>query len=84
MKFRRLIIALAFCSQLAMAMPTCQQTCLNAAEAAAKMIASRTPIPRIGRLEDVEGAAAYLASDASSWHSGDILVIDGGFLASYF
>lgn len=54
------------------------------AEAAEKFIASRTPIPRIGRLEDVEGAAAYLASDASSYHSGDILVIDGGFLASYF
>ncbi len=54
------------------------------AEAAEKMIASRTPIPRIGRPEDVEGAAAYLASDAASWHSGDILNIDGGYLASYF
>lgn len=54
------------------------------AEAAEKMIASRTPIPRICHLEDVEGAAAYLASDAASYHSGDILVIDGGFLASYF
>lgn len=54
------------------------------AEAAEKMIAGRTPIPRIGRLEDVEGAAAYLASDAASYHSGDILVIDGGFWASYF
>lgn len=45
--------------------------------------AGRTPMGRLGRLEDVEAAAAYLACDAASYHSGDILVIDGGWLASY-
>ena len=49
-----------------------------------EMFASRTPVRRAGRVADVEGAAAYLASDAASFHSGDILVIDGGWLANYF
>jgi NAD(P)-dependent dehydrogenase (short-subunit alcohol dehydrogenase family) len=40
--------------------------------------AAVTPLGRIGELSDIEGPAAYLASDASSWHSGDILVLDGG------
>lgn len=40
--------------------------------------ASKTPIPRTGKPEDFEGVAAYLCSDASSFHTGDTLVIDGG------
>ena len=43
MKFRRLIIALAFRSQLAMAKPICQDTCLKAAEAAAKQCQTLAP-----------------------------------------
>jgi NAD(P)-dependent dehydrogenase (short-subunit alcohol dehydrogenase family) len=43
--------------------------------------AGRSPLGRAGELSDMEGPAAYLASDASSWHSGDILVLDGGRLA---
>jgi NAD(P)-dependent dehydrogenase (short-subunit alcohol dehydrogenase family) len=42
-----------------------------------KFFASRTPIPRPGYMKDFEGIAAYLASDASSFHSGDTIVIDG-------
>lgn len=49
-----------------------------------KTFIDRTPIPRIGVPEDVEGAAAYLASDAAAFHNGDILTIDGGWMASYF
>jgi NAD(P)-dependent dehydrogenase (short-subunit alcohol dehydrogenase family) len=49
-----------------------------------QMFVSRTPIPRIGHPDDLEGAAAYLASDAARYHTGDILNIDGGWLASYF
>lgn len=45
-----------------------------------KMFAERTPIPREGYPEDFEGIGAYLASDASSWHSGDTIVIDGAYL----
>jgi NAD(P)-dependent dehydrogenase (short-subunit alcohol dehydrogenase family) len=43
-----------------------------------KFFASKTPIPRAGRPEDFEAIAAYLASDASSFHTGDTIVIDGG------
>jgi NAD(P)-dependent dehydrogenase (short-subunit alcohol dehydrogenase family) len=43
-----------------------------------KFFASRTPIPRPGYMKDFEGIAAYLASDASAFHTGDTIVIDGG------
>ncbi len=39
-----------------------------------------TPLGRPGELSDIEGPAAYLASDASRFQSGDTLVIDGGRL----
>ena len=42
--------------------------------------ANATPLRRAGTIEDIEGPAAYLASDASKFHSGDILVIDGAWL----
>lgn len=41
---------------------------------------AHTPIPRVGWPSDFEGIAAYLASDASSFHTGDTIVIDGGSL----
>ncbi|MBB5686768.1 SDR family NAD(P)-dependent oxidoreductase [Sphingobium boeckii] len=41
---------------------------------------AKTPIHRPGRPEDFEGMGAYLTSDASSYHSGDTIVIDGGSL----
>ena len=45
-----------------------------------KFFASRTPVPRPGYTADFEGIAAYLASDASSFHTGDTIVIDGAAL----
>ena len=42
----------------------------------------RTPIGRFGRTEELVGAAIYLASDAASFVTGEILVVDGGYLAS--
>lgn len=42
-----------------------------------KHFESKTPIPRAGKPEDFEGIAAYLCSDASSFHSGDTIVVDG-------
>jgi len=42
----------------------------------------RTPMGRFGRPEELIGAVVYLASDASSFVTGETLVIDGGFLAS--
>ena len=43
---------------------------------------TRTPMGRFGRCEELIGAAVYLASDAASFVTGEILVVDGGFLAS--
>lgn len=42
----------------------------------------RTPMGRFGKVEELVGAAIYLASDAASFVTGEILVVDGGFLAS--
>ena len=42
----------------------------------------RTPIHRFGTAEELVGAAVYLASDASSFTTGQIIRVDGGFLAS--
>jgi NAD(P)-dependent dehydrogenase (short-subunit alcohol dehydrogenase family) len=42
----------------------------------------RTPMRRFGRLEELAGAAVFLASDAASFVTGEVLVVDGGFLAS--
>jgi len=42
----------------------------------------RTPMKRFGRLEELVGAAVYLASDASTFVTGQLIVVDGGFLAS--
>ena len=42
----------------------------------------RTPMGRFGRTEELIGAAVYLASDGASFVTGQILVVDGGFLAS--
>jgi NAD(P)-dependent dehydrogenase (short-subunit alcohol dehydrogenase family) len=42
----------------------------------------RTPMRRFGRTEELVGAAVYLASEASTFVTGQLLVVDGGFLAS--
>jgi NAD(P)-dependent dehydrogenase (short-subunit alcohol dehydrogenase family) len=42
----------------------------------------RTPMRRYGHLDELVGAAVYLASDAASFVTGHILAVDGGFLAS--
>jgi len=44
-------------------------------------VARRLPLRRLGEPDDVAGAALFLASDAASWITGHVLVIDGGALA---
>ena len=43
---------------------------------------TRTPMKRFGQIEELVGAAVFLASDASSFVTGHVLAVDGGFLAS--
>jgi NAD(P)-dependent dehydrogenase (short-subunit alcohol dehydrogenase family) len=40
----------------------------------------RMPMRRWGRPDDFAGIAVYLMSDASRWHTGDTLLIDGGYV----
>jgi NAD(P)-dependent dehydrogenase (short-subunit alcohol dehydrogenase family) len=42
----------------------------------------RTPMKRFGKIEELVGAAVFLASDASTFVTGHVLAVDGGFLAS--
>ena len=48
------------------------------------LFAERTPIPRVGYPEDFEAIAAYLASDGAAFHTGDVIVIDGGYLVNVY
>jgi len=43
---------------------------------------TRTPVARFGELEELVGAAVFLASDSASFVTGHLLAVDGGFLAS--
>jgi NAD(P)-dependent dehydrogenase (short-subunit alcohol dehydrogenase family) len=47
-----------------------------------KELRMRTPMRRFGKTEELVGSAIFLASDASAFVTGEILVVDGGFLAS--
>lgn len=43
-----------------------------------KAVERSQPLPRIGDTREISGAALYLASDESSFTTGEIMVIDGG------
>ncbi len=42
----------------------------------------RTPMRRFGKIEELTGTAVFLASDEASFITGEIVVVDGGMLAS--
>jgi 2-deoxy-D-gluconate 3-dehydrogenase len=50
-------------------------------EARSQQILDRIPAGRWGEPEDLAGAAVFLASPASNYVNGEILVVDGGWMA---
>ena len=43
---------------------------------------TRTPMARFGQIEELVGATVFLASEASAFVTGQVVAVDGGFLAS--
>ena len=54
-------------------------TGLLASDGFTQRVLPRIPRGRWGLPSDFEGIAVYLASDASAWHTGDVITIDGGY-----
>ena len=57
-------------------------TLLTGGTPRSKEFLARTPMRRFGQVDELVGAAVFLASDAASFVTGHILAVDGGFLAS--
>lgn len=47
-------------------------------------LGARTPMRRIGEPEDLAGIVVYLMSDAAKFHTGDLITVDGGAMASLY
>jgi NAD(P)-dependent dehydrogenase (short-subunit alcohol dehydrogenase family) len=52
---------------------------LQQSPAVAEKVIPRVPIRRWGTPDDFGGIAVYLASPASAYHTGDALIVDGGY-----
>ena len=53
---------------------------VNADDEKMKMVLSRTPLGRLGNVEDVANAVVFLASDKAGYITGETIYIDGGRL----
>jgi NAD(P)-dependent dehydrogenase (short-subunit alcohol dehydrogenase family) len=62
--------------------PTALNSELLQGTARGQELLMRTPMKRFGNAEEVVGAAILLASDAASFMTGSVVIVDGGFLAS--
>jgi NAD(P)-dependent dehydrogenase (short-subunit alcohol dehydrogenase family) len=47
-----------------------------------KELLQRTPLQRYGKVEELQGACVFLSSESASFVNGEVLTVDGGFLAS--
>lgn len=47
-------------------------------------LGARTPIGRVGQPEELAGIVVYLMSDAARYHTGDLITVDGGAMASLY
>ncbi len=47
-------------------------------------LGARAPIGRIGQPDDLAGIVVYLMSDAARFHTGDLITVDGGAMASLY
>ncbi len=55
---------------------------MRASEKISRNLLQRIPIKRFGEVDEIAGAALYLASESSGFTTGSVLVVDGGTLAS--
>ena len=62
--------------------PMSEQLFPNEAEKMKRL--NRIPLGRFGRAEDIVNAGVFLASDESSWMTGQQFVVDGGITVNYF
>ncbi len=60
--------------------PTALNRSLLAGSPRGEWLRKHTPMERYGDPEEIAGAAIYLAGPASSYTTGEVLVVDGGFL----
>jgi gluconate 5-dehydrogenase len=48
-----------------------------------EMLASKTPLGRLGQPNDLKGVVIFLSSPASDYITGQVIVVDGGISASF-
>jgi len=61
--------------------PTALVAATQGSDAGLERLAARHPMRRLGTVDDIANMAVFLASDESSWVTGGVFVVDGGYTA---